>query len=227
MITEKSIDRINGLKRVSPNKLLAHPDNWRVHSEYQRSVLNDAINEIGWIKPIIVSKKSGLILDGHLRVSVAKERREKTVPVIYVDVDESQEKIALASLDSITALADIDYEALQRVTEGSPVEGNGLSSLLADLTDEAVSALSNLDAGIPSVGGRSKLTSHKRASVKVVIMIDDVSVFERAMQSTGLPNRADAFLKICGDFNGTERQHDPIDEDGIAAKITQAIESGE
>lgn len=108
-------NRIVGQGTDSPENLLANPDNWRVHSGYQRDVLEGVLEQIGWIQQVIVNQRTGHLIDGHLRAKLAIDRGEPAVPVIYVDLTEDEEKLALATIDPIAALATTDQEKLDDI----------------------------------------------------------------------------------------------------------------
>lgn len=101
-------NRIVGHEDVDPRELQANPKNWRVHTERQRRALGAVMGGIGWVQSVLVNRQSGLIIDGHLRVESAIKNGEPTVPVDYVDLDQAQEAIALASLDPMRLLAEAD-----------------------------------------------------------------------------------------------------------------------
>ena len=71
---------------VAPATLLANPKNWRTHSPEQRAALEDVLDRVGWVQDVIVNQRSGLLVDGHLRVEVARDRGEARIPVVYVDL---------------------------------------------------------------------------------------------------------------------------------------------
>ncbi len=78
--------RIVGSGTASPAEILANPRNWREHPEQQERALEGLLREVGWVQQVIVNKTTGHLVDGHLRVSLAKRRGEATIPVIYVEL---------------------------------------------------------------------------------------------------------------------------------------------
>lgn len=107
-------NRIVGQGVVDAATLIPHPENWRVHGQRQRKALADALDTVGWVQSVVVSKRTGRILDGHLRTAEAAERGE-TVPVVYVDLSEQDERLVLATLDPIGAMADTNRAALEAI----------------------------------------------------------------------------------------------------------------
>jgi hypothetical protein len=129
-------NRIVGMGEESPEKILAHPLNYRTHSAAQESALEGLLEEVGWVSNVIVNKKSGRLLDGHLRVALAKKRHEKKVPVVYVSLSDAQEKLVLATLDPLGDLAGIDPKRFNDLLSGIDPETLPMQKLIADLEEE-------------------------------------------------------------------------------------------
>jgi 3'-phosphoadenosine 5'-phosphosulfate sulfotransferase (PAPS reductase)/FAD synthetase len=106
-------NRIVKSGEADPRVLLAHPENWRQHPPGQREALTQVLDEVGWVQDVIVSQNTGRLLDGHLRVELALERHEKTIPVTWVDVTEQEELLILTSIDPIAALAKTNKDKLR------------------------------------------------------------------------------------------------------------------
>lgn len=118
------------------NQFLAHELNARRHPAKQRDALRGSLNTVGWVAPVIVSKRTGKILDGHARVEEALSRDENSpVPFVEVEVSENEERTILATFDPITGLAIYEREALdallREVDTGEAVLQEMLSELAA------------------------------------------------------------------------------------------------
>jgi hypothetical protein len=98
--------RIVGHGEAVPSELVANPANWRVHPPRQRKALEALLDQVGWVRNVIVNR-----VTGHL-VALAVTRKEATIPVVYVELDEDEERLVLASLDPIASLAATDTAAL-------------------------------------------------------------------------------------------------------------------
>lgn len=122
--------RIVGEGEEAPDQLLANPDNYRIHPQHQQDVLAAVLDRVGWVQRVIVNKRSGRMVDGHARVALAISREEATVPVLYVDLSESEEALVLASLDPISALAVTDDSKLQELLGVLPQDMRDLAALV-------------------------------------------------------------------------------------------------
>lgn len=130
-------NRIVGSGTESPEQLLANPRNWRVHNDLQREAIKGVLEEVGWVQNVIVNQRTGYIVDGHLRVSVALQKGELSVPVVYVDLTEEEEALILATLDPIGGMATTDQEMLNGLLAEVETSHPGLQALLDSLAGEA------------------------------------------------------------------------------------------
>jgi len=148
-MTDKWENRIVGTDDVAPDQLLAHPSNWRVHSKYQRDALRDVVHHVGYLRPVTVNKRTGMVVDGHLRVSLAIEENQATIPVEYVDLSPEEEAVVLATIDQIAGLAGRDDEKLHDLVNEINMddfpEGALKELLMESLGDEANTGLTDPD----------------------------------------------------------------------------------
>lgn len=129
-------NRIVGGGEVDPEKLLAHPKNWRSHSPDQESAVEGLLEEIGWVNSVVVNKTTGRLIDGHLRVELAKKRHEGNIPVVYVELTEKEEELVLAMLDPLGDLAGMDPNKLEALLGSLDPESMALQKLISDLEEE-------------------------------------------------------------------------------------------
>lgn len=133
--------RICGHADVSPALLKPHLKNFRRHPDRQKKALAASIDELGWVKSVIVSKRTGTILDGHARVEDALRRKLKSIPVEYVDLSTDEENKALALLDPITEMAQKDELVLKDLLDSIHTDNEVLNDTfdrMITLTDEKV-----------------------------------------------------------------------------------------
>jgi hypothetical protein len=128
--------RITGHADIPPAEIVANPANWRTHPREQQRALAGALSEVGWVQQVIVNQQTGHLIDGHLRVDLALARNEPVVPVVYVDLSESEERTVLASLDPIGAMASADKAKLEELLLQLTPSDDALQALLDDLADK-------------------------------------------------------------------------------------------
>lgn len=117
---------------VDPATLAAHPENWRGHPDAQRMALTESLGRVGWVGAVLVNSRSGRIIDGHERVEEA-QAAGATVPVLWVDLDDDEERFVLASFDTIGGMADADAEALAALLDHVDIDSPALSAALAEM----------------------------------------------------------------------------------------------
>lgn len=129
-------NRIVGHGEERPDQLLANPLNWRMHPKEQKAALNGVLSQIGWVQEVIVNRNTNRLIDGHLRVLLAKERNEPTVPVIYVDLSEHEEALILATLDPLAAMATADRERLDALLRQVDTSDAAIQAMLEELAEQ-------------------------------------------------------------------------------------------
>jgi len=129
-------NRIVGQGEIDPEQLLANPRNWRIHPEAQQEALQGSLEEVGWVDEVTVNKRTGFVIDGHLRVALALRHNQKKVPVKYVDLSEEEEMLILMTLDPITGMAVMDAEKMQVLINEVAIEDERLGEILTELKDE-------------------------------------------------------------------------------------------
>ena len=129
-------NRIVGTGTEAPDQLLANPRNWRIHPQAQQEGLDAVLDRVGWVQNVVVNRRTGFMVDGHLRVTLAMRREEPEVPVVYVDLSPEEEDMILASLDPIAMLARPDQTKLEEligsVAEGDPMTAEILKRIAQD-----------------------------------------------------------------------------------------------
>ena len=166
----QSIDwqnRIVEYGQQSADQFLAHDLNARRHPNAQRDALRGSLNAVGWIAPVIVSQRSGKLLDGHARIEEALSRSESAlVPYVLVDVSEAEEAIILGTFDPITGMATYDREVLDALLREIETNDAGLQNLLEELAAKNDLYLTD-DAAKPSAGGDDFDTTPEETQTRV------------------------------------------------------------
>ncbi len=165
--------RITREADVDPATLTAHPSNWRTHPQSQLDALDEALDTIGWIQRVIVSERSGRVIDGHARIAQAVKRREPTIPVVYVDLNDDEERLALATLDPLSAMAGGDDERLRALLAEIEAPAGPLADLLDSIAPLVVLGIGEGVVGVSERAGSSPW-GRVDASETVRCLIGDV-----------------------------------------------------
>ena len=120
---------------VDPATLGANPRNWKTHPEAQLAAMGGLIDEVGFLIPILFNDRTGRILDGHGRKELALARGWPAVPVLRVDLDEAKEAQALATIDNLGGMADIDPVAFVELLRDVDTASIELQELLAGVAE--------------------------------------------------------------------------------------------
>jgi len=130
---ERWRSRIVAHGEEAPDQLLANPANWRIHPKAQQDALSGVLDQVGWVQDVIVNRTTGHVVDGHLRVSLAIGRGEPSIPVVYVELDEHEEKLILATIDPLAAMAATDAEQLAALLDEVSTTDQAVTEMLAGL----------------------------------------------------------------------------------------------
>nr|MBA3627289.1 hypothetical protein [Chloroflexota bacterium] len=63
-----------GHREEAPDQLLANPKNWRIHPASQQGALASVLDDVGWVGQVLVNRRTGHLVDGHLRVVDPSQR---------------------------------------------------------------------------------------------------------------------------------------------------------
>jgi len=150
-------NRITRYGEAAPDQLLANDKNWRTHPQAQQDALEGALRKVGIVQNVVVNERSGKMIDGHLRVQMAINSGQPTVPITYVDLSNEEEALILATIDPVTGLAGTDQKLLDslitdiRLSDIGMELGMGLNDLLNSLSpDPSLAAMEGEDE-VPAV----------------------------------------------------------------------------
>lgn len=125
------------LEWVDPSTLTPNPRNWRRHPTTQRDALAGVLDDVGWAGAALFNRRTGRLIDGHLRLDVALQRGDDAMPVLVGEWDDAQEAEILATLDPIAALADTDGAALTDLLRDVSTGSAAVMDVLGRLADDA------------------------------------------------------------------------------------------
>jgi DNA modification methylase len=98
---------------VDPSTLTPNVSNWRIHTDEQKVLVGDSIDDIGigWAGVCLYNERTGNLLDGHLRRDHAFEKR-LPVPVLVGNWSPEKEAAIMVTLDQSTGMARADRDKL-------------------------------------------------------------------------------------------------------------------
>ena len=136
MALGKFANRIVGSGEESLDQIQFNPRNWRVHPLNQQNALKGVLEEVGWVQEVIINKRTGNLVDGHLRCQLAAREGAKTIPVKYVDLSEDEEALVLSTLDPIAAMAVTDKQKLDDLFASIETENADVLKMLDDIAEK-------------------------------------------------------------------------------------------
>ncbi len=215
-LAEPWTNRIVDHGEVDPATIAAHPRNWRAHPKAQAAALLGAIHDVGVVRSVTINRRTGFLVDGHLRVALAIQEGQASIPVEYVDLSEAEELEALATLDPIGALATADREKLDELLRDVQSGEAAVQAMLAEIAEADVFGDTSTDRkgqGVGSTWDQVKGTDNQR------VIIGDLE--------TRLPADVVQMLTECLDRT-FERERRPIYEtlEAIVVAGVRAVEAG-
>lgn len=76
------------VQSVAVDSLVPDESNPRKADPVRLGLLRLSIAKLGFIQPVFADRKTGLLLSGHQRTTVAKQLGKKTMPVCYMDIQD-------------------------------------------------------------------------------------------------------------------------------------------
>ena len=129
-------NRIIGSGEESLDNILFNPRNWRIHPLNQQDALKGVLDEVGWVQEVIINKRTGHLVDGHLRCQLAAREGAKTIPVKYVDLSEDEEALVLATLDPIAGMAATDKAKLEQLFQDINSDNENVQKLISEIAEK-------------------------------------------------------------------------------------------
>lgn len=130
------------VEMVPIQSLNAATYNPRKISREQMDRLVRSIREWGFVDPIVANRTSGSVVGGHQRLKAAKQLGMETVPTVWVELDDVNEKALNIALNKHGG--EWDYGLLQSVLDD--VQAGGIELELTGFTDEEWETLKNESA---------------------------------------------------------------------------------
>lgn len=126
-------DLIREFRRVPASQLLADKQNFREHDPKQRQLIRKALEEIGIAGALLVRERADgklKLIDGHMRRDELEALGDQEVPVLILDVSETEAIDLMLTYDALGRLAKENKkkkQALQHKTDSEYVAMLGLA----------------------------------------------------------------------------------------------------
>ena len=199
-------DRIVELKRVDTAELLDNEGNWRIHPKAQRGAMRGLVTEVGIADALLAyhsERNDGALtlIDGHQR----KRDYPGTWPVLVLDVEDAEADKLLAFFDPIAGMAEAADQVLRELLSRIETDDPYLKELrdrqqaeadLAALMNQVAQDFGDL-SGEDQSDDRSAGLDSARAKIRLVVWLEDLPTFEKAIRAVGNPNRGESLIAIC------------------------------
>ena len=115
------------IQKVKLSELTEAPYNPRVElkpgdAEYEK--LKKSLEHFGYVEPIVVNKRNMTVIGGHQRLHVMKDLGMEEAEIVYVDLDENDEKALNVALNKISG--EWDAEKLKELLDSLNFSGYNL-----------------------------------------------------------------------------------------------------
>ena len=170
-------DRIKELRRVPADEIRANPKNWRQHPERQRRAMSQVLESIGIADAMIAYEDMDgqlTLIDGHMRLDILGN---EDVPVLVLDVDETEADELLLTIDPLSAMATTDEGALESLITSLQFESE-LGDLLGEIGEDYGLDLGFKDADPDGVGSDFALVKYE----VMVAKADNTPELHRALE---------------------------------------------
>ncbi len=128
-------NRIVGHGDVGPDDVVFNPDNWRIHPRTQADALEGVLGEVGIVGEVLVNRRNGHVLDGHLRLARAFVRGQRW-PATFVDLSPDEERVILATLHPIADMAITDFAKYTELADDVQVSDEALAGLMQEMRQD-------------------------------------------------------------------------------------------
>jgi ParB-like chromosome segregation protein Spo0J len=163
-INKVDINTLNAAK-YNPRKDLQPSD-----PEYVK--LKNSIEHFGYVDPVIVNKRNNTVVGGHQRLKVLLDLGYKDIDVVYVDLDETDEKALNIALNKISG--DWDAEKLEDILRDICIDENYDIELTGFTLDEVEKLFDgSLEEAVKDLEDTDKESEQKDKKKAIYIKIGD------------------------------------------------------
>lgn len=181
-------------------EIVANPANWRTHPKHQADALSGVLADVGYVQQVVINERSGCLVDGHLRVALATQHGEASVPAVWVDLDDDEERLILATLDPLGALAETDDAQLRALLASVTTSDDALADLLASVQPSAGFVAGGDTDGLSPADRLGIFEANQIRQIALHYAADEyaeaVELLETLRDEYGEDNNAEAVLRL-------------------------------
>src|SRR3954451_7590951 len=168
-------DRIKELRRVPAGALRPNPRNWRIHPPAQQDALRGLLAEVGYADALLARELDDgtlMLIDGHLR---AETTPDAVVPVLILDVDETEADKILLTHDPLAAMATVSAVHLDELLASITTNNESVQQLIDSITPTAPGSAAASTTSAPEIA----IPESYQVVVECGDEADQETVFER------------------------------------------------
>ena len=99
------------IEYVPTDQLRLNPKNPRKNDETVQSIV-DSMKAFGWTNPILVRRANSMVIAGHARLKAAIEEGLDKVPVVFLDMNETDADVYMVADNKLTENTEWDFPML-------------------------------------------------------------------------------------------------------------------
>lgn len=169
---KKAVEKI---EKWDVKKLIPYDKNSRIHPEKQIKQIEASIQRFGFLQPILVDTKSGIIAD-HGRLQAAKNLGMKDVPVIIVDhLTETEKRAYIIADNKIAENAEWDFEILSEEMQDLMAEFDDDLDAMG-FTQGEIDKLMNHGEDASGFSNEENEGGHKETSDRVTVKVGEYGI---------------------------------------------------
>ena len=181
--------------KVPAGLLCANPKNWKHHPQKQQQAMADILDEVGFAGSILAYRDGEdiVILDGHLRVSLADA--DELIPVKILDLEPGDPRIAklLATHDPVGLLSEADVGKLDSLLEDITFDNSSIVDLMVETVQPPEPISVEIPAEVLPMKPKGK-TREKKDRPKIHVPPELEPASTRAVQLTIPADRFEEFM---------------------------------
>jgi|SRR6516225_7491610 hypothetical protein len=179
-------NRIKEHRRVRAGDLIPHERNWRNHPDVQRDTLRALYAEVGFARSLLAYELPDgrlKLIDGHLRRELEPDM---FVDVEVLDVNESEARKLLLSMDSVAGLAEADQEVVDQLLEITKADSAALGEFFLSLAKSEAATRAALEEATKPLPEKFLIViqcQNEKRQVELLQKLQDQGISCRALVS--------------------------------------------